>query len=196
MSGDDAALAPVRRYVAVAIGGSSGGFEALQYLLAPLPADLELAILVALHRDAGSDDLLVRLLARRCRLMVKEADEKETIRPGVVYLAPANYHLLVERDHSLSLSVDPRVNFARPSIDVLFETAADTYRQRLIGILLSGANSDGANGLRRIQARGGLAVAQDPASAHAPAMPRAAIKAGAADRVLPLDEIAALLLKR
>jgi two-component system chemotaxis response regulator CheB len=195
MSGDDAALVPVRRYTAVAIGGSSGGFEALQRLLAPLPSDLGLAILVALHREPSPDDLLVRLLARRCRLPVQEAVEKEAVRPGVVYLAPPNYHLLVELDHSLSLSVDPRVSFARPSIDVLFETAADAYRWRLIGVLLSGANSDGTDGLRWIKARGGLTVAQDPVGAQAEAMPRSAIQAGVVDRVLSLDEIAALLIE-
>jgi two-component system chemotaxis response regulator CheB len=131
-----------------------GGFEALRQILASLPAGLELAILVVLHRNATSDDLLARLLGQSCRLPVQEAEEKEPIQPGVVYVAPANYHLLVELDRSLSLSVDPWVNFARPSIDLLFETAADAYREHLIGILLTGANRDGTDGLARIRLRG------------------------------------------
>jgi two-component system chemotaxis response regulator CheB len=178
---------------AVVIGGSSGGFDALRRLLELLPAGLPLAILAVLHREPTSDALLARLLACRCRLPVKEVDEKESIRPGVVYVAPANYHLLVERDLSLSLSVDPRVCYSRPSIDVLFESAADAYRERLVGVLLTGANQDGTHGLRWIKARGGLTVAQDPRQAHAAVMPRSAIEAGVVDRVLALEEIAALL---
>jgi two-component system chemotaxis response regulator CheB len=181
------------RYEAAVIGGSSGGLEALQEVLAPLPPDFGLPIMVVLHREPTSRELLAHLLNYHCRLAIKEADEKEPIKPGVVYIAPANYHLLVELDRTLSLSVDPRVCYARPSIDVLFETAADAYRSGLIGVLLTGANHDGTDGLQRIKARGGLTVAQDPARAHADVMPRLAIQAGVVDRVLSLEKIASLL---
>jgi len=193
MAGNAGTTGEGRRYDAMVLGGSMGGFEAMQRIVARLPSDLDLAILVALHRGSTSHDPLARLLAGHCPLDVKEADEKECIRSGVLYLAPANYHLLVELDHSLSLSVDPRVNFARPSIDLLFETAADAYRQSLIGVLLTGANSDGTDGLRHIKARGGLTIAQDPADAQASTMPRSAIQAGVVDRVLALDQIARLV---
>jgi len=193
------------RYQAVVIGGSSGGLEALQEVLASLPSGFGLPIIVVLHRDPTSRELLAHLVDYYCRLAVKEADEKESIRPGVVYIAPANYHLLVELDRTLSLSVDPRVCYARPSIDVLFETAADAYgcrhsdgalsaRSGLVGILLTGANHDGTDGLRRIKVRGGVTVVQDPTSARAAAMPHSAIQAGVVDHVLSLAEIAALLV--
>jgi two-component system chemotaxis response regulator CheB len=181
------------RYQAVVIGGSSGGLEALQEVLAPLPPGFGLPIIVVLHRDPTSRELLAHLVDHYCRLVVKEANEKESIRPGVVYIAPANYHLLVELDRTLSLSVDPRVCYARPSIDVLFETAADAYRSGLVGILLTGGNYDGTDGLRRIKAQGGLTVVQDPTNARAAMMPHSAIQAGVVDHVLSLEEIAALL---
>jgi two-component system chemotaxis response regulator CheB len=193
-SGDLAGARTKRRYQAVVIGASSGGFEALQKVLAPLPADFALPVMVVLHRDPTSDELLARLLDDSCRLTVKEADEKEDIKPSGVYIAPANYHLLVEQDRTFSLSVDSEVCYARPSIDVLFETAADAYRSGLIGILLTGANHDGTEGMKRIKERGGLTVAQDPDSAQADMMPRLAIQAHVVDRVLPLEEIASLLI--
>jgi two-component system chemotaxis response regulator CheB len=181
-------------YQAVVIGGSSGGLEALQEVLAPLPPGFGLPIIVVLHREPTSRELLAHLLARHCRLAVKEVDEKEPIQPGVVYIAPANYHLLVELDRTLSLSVDPRVCYARPSIDVLFETAADAYRSSLVGILLTGANRDGTDGLRRIKTWGGLTAVQDPTSAKAAVMPHSAIQARVVDHVLSLADIAALLV--
>jgi two-component system chemotaxis response regulator CheB len=181
------------RYEAAVIGGSSGGLEALQEVLAPLPPDLGLPIMVVLHREPTSRELLADLLGHHCRLAVKEADEKEPIQAGVVYIAAANYHLLVERDRTFSLSVEPRICYARPSIDVLFESAADAYRSGLIGVLLSGANHDGTSGLRRVRERGGLALVQDPASAKAAVMPRSAIRAGVVDHVLSLEEIVSLL---
>jgi two-component system chemotaxis response regulator CheB len=192
-SGDVAGARAKGRYQAVAVGGSSGGFKALQEVLAPLPASFALPVMVVLHRGPTSDGLLAHLLRASCRLTVKEADEKEDIRPGVVYIAPANYHLLVEGDRTLSLSVDPDVCYARPSIDVLFETAADAYRSGLIGILLTGAGYDGTEGMKRIRERGGLTVAQDPDSAQVAMMPCSAIEAHVVDRVLSLEEIASLL---
>ena len=179
---------------AVVIGGSSGGYVALDELLSPLPANLALPIMVVLHRGSSADGLLVHLLDVECSLVVKEAEEKERIEPGNVYIAPPNYHLLVEQDRTFSLSVDDKVRFSRPSIDLLFESAADVYRSSLLGILLSGANDDGAQGMRRIKECGGLNSAQDPHSAQMDMMPRAAIQAQAVDKVLALTEITAYLL--
>ena len=181
------------RLKAIVFGGSSGGFEALTQILSSLPADFPYPILVVLHRGATPDPLLERLLARSCHLAVKEAEEKETIVPGVVYVAPANYHMMVELNHTLSLTVDQRVCYARPSIDVLFETAADAYRDRLAGILLTGANNDGTTGLTRIKAMGGTTVVQDPMQARAPTMPSSAIEAGVVDYTLTLKEITTVL---
>jgi len=159
------------------IGVSTGGVQALKKLLGPLPADFPLPILVVQHigPDAGSG--LARLLDEYCLLRVKEADEQDAILPGTVYLAPPNYHLLVERDGCLSLSADPHVSFARPSVDVLFESAAEVFGPQLIGIVLTGANHDGARGLARIKSRGGLCIVQSPDSAQSPAMPLAALEA-------------------
>ncbi|HEX2556963.1 MAG TPA: chemotaxis protein CheB, partial [Nitrososphaera sp.] len=123
----------------------------------------------------------------------KDADEKEAIRPGFVYFAPPNYHLLVESDHTFSLSIDPKVHFTRPSVDVLFESAADAYGARLIGIILSGANQDGAAGLRYIKQRGGLTIVQDPADAEVSYMPRSAIEVAHPDHVLTASGICKFL---
>jgi two-component system, chemotaxis family, protein-glutamate methylesterase/glutaminase len=182
-------------YKAVVIGASVGGVKALQNVLAPLPADFALPILVVQHRMPAPDDFLVFSLSESCRLTVKEADEKESIKPGHVYVAPANYHLLVERDETLSLSVDARVCYSRPSIDVLFETAAEVYRSGLIGIVLTGANHDGTAGLKKIKEKGGLTIVQDPATAESSYMPRSAIQEAVVDRVLSLAEIASFLAR-
>ena len=130
-------------YKAIVIGASAGGLNALQEILAPLPADFHLPILIVQHRFPTADDLLTFALNESCRLMVKEADEKDYIEPGYVYVAPPNYHLLVERNRTLSLSADAKVCYSRPSIDVLFESAADVFLSQLIGIILTGANHDG-----------------------------------------------------
>ncbi len=180
-------------YDAIVIGASAGGITALQKILAPLPANFALPILVAQHRLPVPDNFLIFALNQSCALTVKEADEKEYIEPGYVYLAPANYHLLVERDRTLSLSVDAKVCYSRPSIDVLFETAADTYLSRLIGVILTGANHDGTAGLKKIKKNGGLTLTQDPATAEAEMMPRSAIQANVVDQILPLDDISTFL---
>ncbi|OHC62774.1 MAG: glutamate methylesterase [Rhodocyclales bacterium GWA2_65_20] len=185
-------------FQAVVIGVSTGGLQALQKLLGQLPADFSLPILIVQHirPDAGSG--LAKLLDERCALRVKEADEQDEILPGTVYLAPPNYHLLVERAGFLSLSADPYVSFARPSIDVLFESAAEVFGPDLIGVVLTGANFDGSRGLQAIKQKGGIAIVQDPADAEARQMPQAAIDATAAtgvDHVLALDGMAALLQK-
>jgi two-component system chemotaxis response regulator CheB len=126
---------------------------------------------------------------------IQEAKDKTTIRPGVIYVAPPNYHLLVEDDRTLALSIDPRVNFSRPAIDVLFESAVDVYAHHIIGVILTGGNHDGAHGLRRIKEAGGLTIVQDPKTAKAGMMPAAALAATAVDYVLPLPEIGALLAR-
>jgi two-component system chemotaxis response regulator CheB len=180
-------------YKAVVIGVSAGGMEALRVILSVLPADFPAPILVVQHLAPDSDDFLPRFLNEKCPPTVKEADEKEKASPGVVYLAPPNYHLLVEDDATLSLTVTERVNFARPAIDVLFETAADVFGPELIGIVLTGANDDGSRGLRKIKELGGLAIVQAPETASAGIMPTAAIAATEVDHILPLEEIGPVL---
>jgi two-component system chemotaxis response regulator CheB len=179
-------------YELVVIGASWGGLRAVGRLLDGLPERLDVAFAVAQHRGAESrPGGLEELLQLHTPYAVREAGDKDPIEPGHVYVAPPDYHLLVEPG-SFALSVDERVNYARPSIDVLFESASEAYRERLIGIVLTGANEDGAAGLALIKRRGGVAIVQDPLEAEAPAMPSAAIaalSATAADAVLPLAEI-------
>lgn len=189
-------MASVQPYKAVVIGGSAGGREALLALLAELPADFPLGVVVVLHMHPQSDARgLAEAFCRRCRLVVAEAEEKAPLLAGRVYLAPANYHLLVEKDGRFALSVDPRVNYSRPSIDVLFESAADVWQASLIGVLLSGASRDGAAGLARIGALGGLTIVQDPATASSPIMPQAALDRGPVDRILAPSEIGQCLVQ-
>ena len=150
-------------------------------------------VVVVQHRGPEDDGFFAQYLDQRCAVQVKEAEEKEEAAPGMVYLAPANYHLLLEDDRTFSLTMESRVRFARPSIDVLFESAADVYGSRLIGIVLTGANDDGSRGLAAIKKRGGLAIVQDPASAEVATMPRAALQAAEVDFVLPLTTIGPFL---
>jgi two-component system, chemotaxis family, protein-glutamate methylesterase/glutaminase len=179
----------------VTAGCSWGGFVALAQLLEGLPSDLAVPVVAVLHRapDAAGDPL-VEALARHSALPVREVDDKDQVAPGVVHVAPADYHLLVTRE-GFELSVDEPVRFSRPSIDVLFESAADEYRAGVLAVLLTGANEDGTAGLRRIREAGGYALVQDPATAARPEMPRAAIRAGLAAAVLPFDEIAAAIAR-
>ena len=175
---------------AVVIGCSAGGLDALRTVLETLPTGFPSAVIIVAHIAPDCDSLLPSLLTKACRLPVSEAQEREPILPGHVYVAPPNYHLLIEPDRTFALSVDERVCFVRPSIDVLFHSAADAYGERLIGVVLTGANSDGAQGLKAVKAVGGLTLVQDPANAYADAMPKAAIATGAADKILPLDVLA------
>jgi len=161
-------------------------------VLEALPAGFELPVVVAQHRPAGSDDLLERVLARHSKLDIVAATDKEPLLPGHVYVAPADYHVIVEPGH-LALSTEDLVQFARPSIDVLLESAADAYGGRAVGVLLTGASEDGAAGLARIAATGGFTVAQDPATAERAEMPAAAVARGAARRVLELEQIGPFL---
>ena len=176
-------------YELVVVGASWGGLHAVGRLLEALPDELDVPIAVAQHR--GSDartTSLAGLLESASTRTVRDVTDKEPIERGVVYLAPPDYHLLVERGH-FALSTEPRVNYARPSVDVLFESAADAYGPALIGIVLTGANEDGAAGLARIKEAGGVAIVQDPETAERGRMPQAAIEATHVDVVLPLDEI-------
>lgn len=182
-------------YQAVVIGSSTGGMDALRTILEVLPKNFSVPILVAQHISPHSDNYLAKFLDNACKVSVKEAEEKEKAIPGYVYLAPPNYHLLVEKDRSISLSVEARVSYARPSIDVLFESAAEAYNRGLIGIILTGANYDGSKGLKRIKECRGLTIVQDPVTARADAMPRAAIRATKVDHITPLAEIGQLLNK-
>ncbi|MES2047432.1 MAG: chemotaxis protein CheB [Pseudomonadota bacterium] len=180
-----------KRFRAVVLGVSTGGVDALKRLLPALPAAYSLPVLVVIHMAPGSGDGLAKLLDELAEIHVKEADEGEFIKAGVVYLAPANYHLLLESNGQLALSIDTVVNFARPAIDVLFESAAASFGSALIGVILTGAANDGARGLERIRQLGGYTIVQDPADALMDSMPRNAL--AHADRVVRLDELPALL---
>jgi two-component system chemotaxis response regulator CheB len=178
----------------VVVGASYGGLSALQVLLADLSPDFPLPLVIAQHRRKDADDGLCEYLRKRSPLPLIEPNDKEKVEPGRVYLAPRDYHLLIE-ESIFALSTESPVGFARPSIDVLFESAADIYRERVIGVILTGANRDGAKGLAKIKSLGGLALVQDPESAESRAMPDAAIAATRVDEVLQLALIAPFLNK-
>ena len=178
----------------VAIGASWGGLDALRSILAILPAELDAALVVAQHRSPESHRTAFRdLLRSATRLQVCEAGDKDVLGPGTVYIAPPDYHLLVGAE-SVSLSTDAPVQYARPSIDVLFESAAESHRERCAGVVLTGANADGAFGLSRIVELGGTAFVQDPDEAVRSEMPRAALRAVPEARVLPTAAIASALI--
>lgn len=158
-----------------------------------LPEDFGLPIIMVQHLSPLSSGQWIPIVNNLCQLNVKEADEKEPIEKGNIYIAPPNYHLLIESDHTLSLSTEERVSFARPSIDILFQTAADAYREELIGIVLTGSNHDGAAGLKHIKEQGGLCIAEDPETAFSSYMPATAIATASPQYVLEINEIAALL---
>ena len=178
---------------AVAIGASAGAVEALSAILPRLPARYALPILVVVHVPPDRKSVLAELFAAKCALKVSEAEDKEPVEAGTVYFAPPGYHLAVEVERTLSLSADEPVHFSRPSIDVLFETAADAYGPDLIAVLLTGANHDGAKGLRAVVEAGGEAIVQSPQQAYARAMPEAALAECPSAQVLTLDEIAQYL---
>jgi two-component system chemotaxis response regulator CheB len=178
---------------AIVIGASAGALEALSVILPALPANYRLPVLIVVHVPPDKTSVLVELFRHKCSVAVHEAEDKEPIRGGNVYFAPADYHLLVEKGGSLSLSSDEPVLYSRPSIDVLFESAADAYGASLIGIVLTGANQDGANGIKAIVDAGGTAIVQCPKGAFASAMPQAALAACPTAEVLSLEKIAARL---
>ena len=177
------------KYEAIVIGVSAGGLGALTKVLPALNEKMKLPVLIVQHLRVDSDDFMAKHLSTICRRKVKEAEDKEPIEPGTVYFAPPNYHLLVEPDKTISLSTEGRVNYSRPSIDVLFMAAADVFYNKLIGIILTGANSDGTNGAIRIKKRGGLVIVQDPKTAEADAMPLSAIEKTDVDHIVPLNEL-------
>jgi two-component system chemotaxis response regulator CheB len=179
----------------VVVGGSLGGFQAVKQVLHDLPADFPSPLVLVLHRSSNTGDGLSSLLQQHSRLAVAEAEDKEPLGAGRVYLAPAGYHLLIEPG-SLALSTEAPVNFARPSIDVLFESAAEAYGPGLTGLILTGSSRDGAAGLASIKQHGGLALVQDPAASESAILPRAALAATAVDRVLSLDQIGPFLVER
>jgi len=178
----------------IVIGCSLGVMNALTVILGALPRTFPVPIAIVQHRYRTSNESLPAYFRRNIPLNVVDADDKQWIRPGYVYLAPANYHLLVE-EGEFSLSVDEAVAYSRPSIDVLFESAADAYREKVAAVVLTGANADGARGTARIKQSGGFVIVQDPETAEAPEMPRAAIASTAVDRILPLDRIGPLLVE-
>jgi len=180
-------------YELVCIGASWGGLNAVGRVLADLPEEIDLPIVIAQHRHPDSlAGTLAELLSLRIDRPVLDVEDKMPIERRHVYIAPPDYHLLVQRG-SFALSLDERVQYSRPSIDVLFESAADAYGTGVIGIILTGANVDGAAGLARIKRRGGVAVIQDPGGAMRRTMPEAAIASTAADAILPLEEIGKFL---
>ena len=180
-----------KNYDLVVIGASWGGLEALTTVLSSLPKNYPLPILVVQHRQRNQIDteMLVNVMNKRCKLNVLEPDDKEPIEAGNLYIAPSDYHMFVEHKGEIALSSDELVNYSRPSIDLLFESAADCYQSGVLGIILTGANSDGASGLQTIKNKGGGALIQSPETAEVDTMPLAAMAATQADAILPLSEI-------
>ncbi len=175
---------------AVVIGASYGGLEAIKLVLNELPSNMGIPVIVVLHIGNNNISTFLELLNRDGKHFVKEVEEDEAIEAGTIYFAPPNYHLQVENEYSFSLSTAEKVNFSRPSIDVLFETAAWTFKNRLLGILLTGSNSDGAEGLKTIKEFGGTTIVENPETAFAKTMPLSGIKISTPDYILNLEEIA------
>lgn len=180
-------------YEIVVVGVSAGGLAALGEILPGLPDDFPLAVVIVQHLHPTSDLYYIEHFNSRGPLIVKEAEEKEVIMPGVIYFASPNYHLLIERDKTFSFSGEEKVSYSRPSIDVLFESAATAFGNKLIGVVLTGANADGAAGLAMIKEFGGLTIVQDPATASSPFMPQSAIDSSRVDHILDLRGILKLL---
>lgn len=180
---------------AIVIGASFGGMEAIKKVITGLPADFKIPIAVVLHIGNNNIDTYMSLLEKHSHYKVKEAEEKEPLKEQTVYFAPPNYHLLFEEDFTLSLSTDEKVNFSRPAIDVLFETAAWSAKNHLIGVLLTGSNNDGAEGLKTIKNNGGTTIVENPETAFAKMMPETAVKICTPDYILDLQDIAAKIIE-
>lgn len=174
----------------VVIGGSSGSLEVIMKVLPVLKKELSFPIILVMHRNTTADSALAELLASRTKLEVKEADDKDLMEPGCIYLAPPDYHLLVEADNTLSLDASERVHYCRPSIDVSFTSAAVAYKNEMTAVLLSGANADGAEGIRQVKEAGGFTAVQDPAEAGVSYMPEQALLTNAVDRIISVQELA------
>jgi two-component system chemotaxis response regulator CheB len=184
---------PLDRIDGIVIGASAGGIEALSIVLPALPAGLRAAVFIVLHLPRERPSLLVDIFQPKCAVAVREAQDKEPVAGGTVYFAPPDYHLLVDDGPQLARSADELVHYSRPSIDVLFESAAEWYGDRLLGIILTGANEDGAAGLAAVHGAGGTTIVQQPQTAHASLMVESALKRSRVDMVLTLEEIAGLL---
>ncbi|MFB9862805.1 chemotaxis protein CheB [Rufibacter immobilis] len=183
-----------RKFEFIVIGGSAGSIGVAIQMIPALSGRFQVPILFVLHRNASSSSgFLSDILQPRTPLRIKEAEEKEKICPGTVYVAPADYHLLVETDFTFSLDASEKVHYSRPSIDVTFESLAAHYGEKLLGILLTGANADGARGMAEIARAGGLTIAQNPATAEVPTMPQAAINTGMVHHVFSTSEIISFL---
>jgi two-component system chemotaxis response regulator CheB len=182
------------RVDAVVLGASAGAVDALGVILPLLPAELPVPVIIVVHIPANRASLLVELFAPKCRLPVREAEDKLAVDPGTVWFAPPGYHLLIERERTFALSLDELVNHSRPSIDVLFESAADAYGSRLLAMVLTGANHDGARGAQHVQAAGGLVAVQDPKTAHMAAMPELAMGRTKPDCIASLPELASYMI--
>jgi two-component system chemotaxis response regulator CheB len=183
------------QFGAIVIGVSSGSINALKCIFSALPVSFSIPIIMVQHISANSDNEWIKLLNNKSNLTIKEADEKEKVESGHVYIAPTNYHLLIENDKTFSLTINEYVNFVRPSIDILFESAAEAYKNKLNGIVLKGSNNDGAKGIKRIKELGGMVIIQDPETAESPTMPASAIAAVEPDYILSSEKIVELLLK-
>jgi two-component system chemotaxis response regulator CheB len=188
-----AAVSLTGRVDAIVMGASAGGIEALMMLLPALSAAFRIPVFIVLHLPRDRPSLLAQIFSQKCALPVCEAGDKEPVRPGTVYFAPPDYHLLIDEGPCLALSADELVNYSRPSVDVLFESAADVYGARLLGIVLTGANEDGSEGLAAIHAAGGITIVQQPGSAQVKQMVAAALNRNPASYVLDLEGIAAVL---
>lgn len=173
----------------VVIGGSAGSLEGLIKIISFIPPDTTSSVIVVIHRKNSNDSLLPKLLASKTKLIVKEVEDKESISQGHIYIAPPDYHLLIEDRNNFSLDVSDKVQFSRPSIDVTFESAAEVFESDLIGILLSGANADGSEGLNKIVKYGGYAIVQDPLTADVPFMPEQAIASTTINMIADADKI-------
>lgn len=178
---------------AIVIGGSSGSIDFLLKLLPTLQAPLSLVIILVLHRKNSLESTLAELFSSKTSIPVKEVEDKDVAQPGAIYVAPADYHLLIEKNHDFSLDASEKVNFSRPSLDVTFESAAEVYGPSLVGVILSGANADGSNGLKAVKQRGGLIVAQKPETAQVAYMPEQAILNNTIDFIFNVNELATFI---
>lgn len=189
---DDAAVGDFHGYEIIVVGASWGGLAAIRAIIGALPPQFDIPIIVVQHRHRDSESNLGRFLTQHTHLRVCDVEDKMPLEPGRLYIAPPDYHTLVEQGH-LSLSTEAAVRYSRPSIDVMLTSAANAYERRTVGVILTGANTDGAQGLRRVADVGGLPIVQDPATAEVAAMPEAALAAVPQARIFPLDRIAGFL---
>ncbi|MBI4649358.1 MAG: chemotaxis protein CheB [Bacteroidia bacterium] len=184
----------IYNYKCIVIGISAGGMEILRRFLPLFPSDFPVPIVIVQHFHPNQGEFFIKYLDSCCNMNILEASDKEMIKKGNIYFAPPNYHLLIEENYTFSLNVDAKVNFSRPSIDVLFYSAADAYSSSLIGIIMTGANDDGSRGIRYIKERGGVTIVQDPDTAEVFTMPLAAVESSKIDYILPVENIAGLFI--